>query len=101
MGYGIILAMNEKPKYTIDIQPVGDHLQMAIPGVTIFLIPLANPSSSNKGRDNTHDLCKRRGAGLCKRFFHEPGTYAHEIEGSSDKLMLQPGFGSSFITGMT
>jgi hypothetical protein len=29
--------MNENPKYTIDIQPVGDHLQVTIPeiGVTV------------------------------------------------------------------
>jgi hypothetical protein len=31
------LFMNENPKYTIDIQPIGDHLQVTIPeiGVTV------------------------------------------------------------------
>ena len=33
--------MNENPKFTIDIQPVGDHLQVHIPeiGVTVETAP--------------------------------------------------------------
>ena len=29
--------MNENPKFTIDIQPVGDHLQVTIPELGIVL----------------------------------------------------------------
>ena len=29
--------MNENPKYTIDIQPIGDHLQVSIPDLGIVL----------------------------------------------------------------
>src|SRR5258708_34238500 len=56
------------------------------------MIPLANPSSSDQGRRHAHNPCKHRGAGLSQWYFHEPGTHTHQVEGSPDKLMLQPSF---------
>jgi hypothetical protein len=46
------LLMNENPKYTIDIQPVGDHLQVTIPELGIVL---ETPSGKIK-RDDAVDL---------------------------------------------
>ncbi len=44
--------MNENPKYTIDIVPVGDHLQVSVPELGIVL---ETPSGKIK-RDDAVDL---------------------------------------------
>jgi hypothetical protein len=57
MGYPFLgvcynLFMNENPKYTIDIVPVGDHLQVSVPELGIVL----ETTSGKTRRDDAVDL---------------------------------------------
>jgi hypothetical protein len=102
-GKKLILNLNAPPDASDDQKYIygGPLIPFDPNGVTRFLMPLANPLSSDQRRGHTHDLSKHRGAGLRQRSFHEPSTHADQVKGSSDELVLQPRFRQSPIPSMT